>query len=106
MFEPGKSGNPKGRPPGSKDKYRFEVAKVLQEIEIKNKKGEVIGVGFNPFVNLVNLALNAKSEHVRCMATSELCSYVAPKLKSVELTTDNENPFSITLNLGGSKNAV
>ncbi len=102
-FQKGQSGNLQGRPPGEgKAKYRFDVGKILSELKYVDRNGEE-KVGFNPFVELVQLAISSKSDHVRCTALAELTSYVAAKLKSVELTGDSENPFSITLNLGGNQ---
>ncbi len=102
-FQAGVSGNIKGRPKDTgKAKYRFDVGKILSELKYVDRNGET-KVGFNPFTELVELAVTTRSDHVRCTALAELSSYVAAKLKSVELTGEEGNPFSITLNLGGSK---
>jgi hypothetical protein len=79
-----------GRPKGSQTlRYRVDITKTLHV------------VGCDPFKILAELAMTAKSAHVRCQAASELCSYIAPKLKSIEFGMDQDKPFSVTLNLGG-----
>ncbi len=56
---------------------------------------------------------SSKTDEVNCDAYDlvvdliiDLCSYVAPKLRSVEITQESENPFSITLNLSPKKKEV
>lgn len=91
-FKPGICPNPKGRPKGSKDKFRYDVADILHKM------------GCNPFQILGEIAMDeTKSIHARTTAASELCGYVAPKLKHIELASDAESPFTITLNLNGAK---
>jgi hypothetical protein len=88
MFKPGMSGNPKGRPAGSKNEKRYEVRKILEEH------------GCDPFAELAKLAMNARSEKVRCEAAAELAQYIAPKLKSIEHRGDNFSPINHIINLG------
>ena len=80
----------KGRKPGA-----ISPRKKVQEI--------LASMNYEPFEELVKIARTAKSEKVRCDAAIELCNYVAPKLKSVELTGDNTSPFIITLNMSPQK---
>jgi len=87
MFEPGISGNPNGRPKGSRNKIKYEVADIMQRINC------------NPFEILADLAMHGRSEKVRCEAASELASYLAPKLKAVEISSDPTNPINVNLNL-------
>lgn len=95
-FQKGLSGNPNGRPKGAKNKVRFEVAEILKE------------EGCNPFKILAQLALgNADynrgvqvTGYLRKDAAAELAQYIAPKLKSVELTGDQLENFTLFMNYG------
>lgn len=91
-FQPGQSGNPKGKPLGTKHKFSklkaLSVAETLDAAEC------------NPFQILAELAMNGRSEKVRCEAASELCQYIEPKLKSIEHKGDKENPLKVYLNFG------
>jgi uncharacterized protein DUF5681 len=92
QFKPGQSGNPNGRPKGSPNKFKFDVTQILKD------------AGCNPFQILADIAMGNESAHARTNAATELCSYVAPKLKHIEHAADSESPFTITLNLGGNNN--
>ena len=70
---------------------RFKVTEILEENN------------FDPFYELIEIARHAKSEKVRCDALMDLCSYVAPKLKHIEISADDKNPFVININLVPSK---
>jgi hypothetical protein len=99
-FPKGVSGNPIGRPKGSKNKVRYDVAEIL--------KAE----GCNPFKILAQIALgntdysNGKPIGVftRKEAASDLASYVAPKLKSIELTGEERENFAVFLNMSSKLN--
>lgn len=82
-FQKGTSGNPKGRPKN----IRIEVREILE------------GKGCCPFSVLADLAMSCPSPKVRCEAASELARYIAPQLKSVEITGENKSPLSIIMNL-------
>lgn len=90
-YEKGQSGNKGGRPPGSKNKFTRlktrEVAEVLNEREC------------NPFEILADIAMDATlSIHARVSAASELCQYLEPKLKSVELSGNKDGGLTFMFN--------
>lgn len=99
LFKPGQSGNPGGipkdgrpkSPNGSKKKARLKVQEILDLLD------------FSPFEELVKIARTARSEKVRCEAIMDLCNYIAPKLRAVEITNESEQPFVINLNFLPSK---
>jgi hypothetical protein len=94
LFVKGQSGNPGGKPKpgGSKKKARLKVQEILDMLD------------FRPFEEMVALYrdVNTKARH-KVEILTELCGYIAPKLKCVELSSDNENPFIINLNLQPGK---
>lgn len=96
-FEPGKSGNPAGKPKGILSKQNREAARIAQEM------------GVDPFVILLHFAnnnwkqLGYKSEYgvkysvsgdpydvptiepeLRVSAAKEACKYIIPQLKAIE----------------------
>lgn len=92
-FIKGQSGNPKGLPKGTikRAKVRVKVQDILADL------------GFEPFKEAVELFRSTKKERIKCDLIIDLCNYVAPKLRAVEITQENENPFIITLNLAPKK---
>jgi hypothetical protein len=89
----GESGNKRGRPKGSTTTImRIKVAEVLRKMD------------FNPFIEAVNLFRETKSDKVKATLIVELCSYIAPKLKQIEMLSENENPFIISLNIAPKNN--
>lgn len=88
-FKPGNCANPTGRPKGAKNKVRLDVADILSK------------AGFNPFVELVNLARKGEDDRIKLDATKELAGYVAPKLKSIEITSGEMlEKFQLVFNVG------
>lgn len=88
LFEKGKSGNPGGRPAGSKNKYKARVDEVFKD--------------FNPLENLKKLALETDDDELRFNCNKELAQYYAPKLKAVEHSVDTENPVKLQINIGNT----
>jgi hypothetical protein len=72
-FQPGKSGNPAGRKPGSKNKRTLLLRELCAE---KN---------FNPIEFLIEVAQNKEIEWgTRIKAACEINSCLNPKLKAIE----------------------
>jgi hypothetical protein len=95
LFKKGQSGNPGGVPKNPKNpkrKARLKVQEILQMLD------------FKPFEEMVKIYRdpNTKTRY-KVEILIDLCNYIAPKLKSVEFTSDNENPFVINLNLQPGK---
>jgi hypothetical protein len=90
QWKKGVSPNPNGRPKGSKNKntYAYKVGEILGEL------------GYCPFTHLYQMATDETwSKRERTQAAVELCSYVAPKLKSIEIKGEDLSNFNVTLNL-------
>lgn len=64
----------------------------------KNKKfllsrlQDMYGEEFDPIMRMAEIAINATDEHLQLSAWKEVSQYVYPKLKSVEVTGDEDNP--------------
>lgn len=94
LFQKGQSGNPSGLRKGDtpRKKARLKVQDILRILD------------FKPFEEMVSMYRNPKTKDVlKVEILVELCSYIAPKLKHVEISSDNENPFIINLNLNPQK---
>lgn len=95
LFVKGQSGNPGGvpkNPKNPKKKARLKVQEILDMLD------------FKPFHEMVEMYRNPLTKpKYKVDLLIELAGYIAPKLKSVELTSDNENPFIINLNLQPQK---
>lgn len=92
LWQKGKSANPNGRPKGSKNHRGFNVEQILKDLK------------YCPFTHLYKMATDDKwSKRERTQAAIELCTYVAPKLKSVELSSAQKESISLMINCGKEK---
>lgn len=75
-----------GRPRGEViEKIRWDVKKLCE------------ANGFNPFEKLIDLAMNSSKEQIQLDASSELATYLAPKMKQISLKNEDGTPFRINL---------
>lgn len=90
LFTAGNLANPAGRPKGSKNKFKLDAAEVFKKHN------------YNPLIELINLAKRKDiSDRIKLEADSELCQYLYPKLKSVEITADEVlERFQLVFNVG------
>ena len=90
LFKKGNNLNPGGRPKGSKNKFKINAVEVFQK---KN---------YNPLIELIKLAKKDNlTDRLRMEANAELCQYLYPKLKSVEITADEVlERFQLVFNVG------
>lgn len=87
-----KDGKPRLKPGEGVKKQRLKVKEILDSLD------------FRPFEEMVNLyRAETTKARVKVDILTELCGYIAPKLKSIEMTGDNDNPFVINLNLQPGK---
>lgn len=99
LFEKGKSGNPGGRPPGSKNKIRHDVGEICRELGCSPFR--VLALIANGDAETLELSADQKrflTVRLRMEAAAELAQYLSPKLKSIELKNDEESPFTMTIN--------
>jgi hypothetical protein len=78
-FKVGQSGNPSGRPKGSRNKQTLAVTDRLEEL------------GCDPIEGMARIAMDEKADpSLRAQMFKELAQYIAPKRKAVEMKTEAE----------------
>lgn len=77
-FKKGKSGNPSGRPPGSKDKKSEKLRKWLVDL-VENRRASLID------------DLDVVDPATRLNFIAKILPYILPKLNAVELEQGNGN---------------
>ena len=83
-FKPGESGNPNGRPKGSKNKATLEVERTLGEL------------GCDPISAMAVIAMNKKNDlNLRANMYKELAQYIAPKRKATEISGPNDEALPV-----------
>jgi tellurite resistance-related uncharacterized protein len=81
MFKPNQSGNPNGRKAGSLNKVTKDVKVILQKIVEGN-------------LHFLQLNQDELSNQERIMLTKALLPYVAPKLQSISINTNDTQTFN------------
>ena len=77
-FEKGKSGNPEGRPSGSKDKLNKEIREAFQNLV----EGNLENIG-------IWLTATAEKDPAKALDfLLKLSEFIVPKLKAMDLKTD------------------
>ncbi len=100
LFKPGQSGNPNGRGKGVKNKFKVNVLEACEKYKC------------NPFeimAQIANGGLDGEKATIkeRLSAASELGSYLAPKLKSVEHSGATDGaPLAVVLMPDNGKKPV
>ncbi len=78
-FKAGQSGNPSGRPKGSRNKQTLAVIDRLEAF------------GCDPIEGMAMIAMDESADlSLRAQMYKELAQYIAPKRKAVEMKTEGE----------------
>lgn len=94
----GQSGNPSGKKKDGSERTNYKKRARLKVQEILEM------LDFKPFEEMVALYRNEDTKDtIKIEILTELCSYIAPKLKSVEVTGDADRPFNVILNMAPNK---
>jgi hypothetical protein len=92
-FKKGNNANPGGRPKGAKNKVKYEVAQILSDLN------------YCPFTHLYKMAMDENwGDRERTRAACELAGYVAPKLKAIEISSEDfKEGFNMIFNVNKEK---
>lgn len=89
-FVPGRSGNPKGRPKGAKNRFPVTTREELWSyIAQLSASGQVA----NPFIVLVDTMMSTTETGPRIACAIALADRLLPKLKAVELHSDPQHHY-------------
>ena len=86
-FQKGVSGNPAGKKPGTTNEFTRTIRQFF------------IDRDFNPLLKMVELAHLTEDETIKFGCYKELAQYYAPKLRSMEVTGEVQNPLNFVINI-------
>lgn len=93
-FQPGQSGNPKGRPKGASPKITVKSREALWDyIDTLSAAGKAA----NPFVVLVDTMVESTDPGPRVACAIALADRLLPKLKAIEVSGNEAHPLHLLL---------
>jgi hypothetical protein len=93
LFQKGQSGNFKGRPVGIKNKV-----KPLNVIDIYESRN------FDPIHRMIDMVENPDvKDRTKAKLLADLANFVVPKLRSTEVTFENESHLTLGVTLNPKK---
>lgn len=94
----------KGGPGGARDgsgRKQGQVAVLTHKVR-EYLWGKCEDSSYDPFLHLIDIAKNGEDEATRFKAAVEIASFIAPKLKSIEVKSEEKRTINISvLSLGG-----
>lgn len=89
LFKKGNNSNPAGRPKGAKGRFKLDASEVFKKHN------------YDPMLELIKLGQKENlTDRLRMETNAELCQYLYPKLKSVELSAAQKENISLMINCG------